>query len=258
MLKYQVWLQVVTRRQTSCDVCSCFQVTNGNIDHESTSCCNTTTSQAFYGGFHEGPTEALAPYCFAGCVSLCFKPTSHSVHCCIGSSNNTMPPTPNPEPTTPEPTTPEPTTTTTTPTTTTKPQPCTDCTCMPIWYGSYGSVKISKPGHHFCCSRSDSPAFDSCIYFLYYSMWCPTSCVAKCGDKYHCCKGSPRTTTTTTTRAPSICFPSKSSLNLKNGKSVTMSQLQVGDEVQTGRGIDVWLYNMRKILQLIILSHCSH
>ena len=44
------------------------------------------------------------------------------------------------------------------------------------------------------------------------------------------------TTTTTTTAAPSGggCFPSASKVKLKNGKSVMMSGLQIGDQVQTG------------------------
>ena len=156
----------MTRRQTGCDVCSCFEVAHGNIDHESTSCCNTTTNQAFYGGFYEGPIEALAPYCFAGCVSVCFKPTSHSVHCCMGQPNNTMPPTPTPVQTT---------MTTTTTTTTTRPEVCTDCICIPTWYGSYGSIKFSKPSHHYCCSNSDSRAFESAFKTsVYYSTLCPT------------------------------------------------------------------------------------
>ena len=31
------------------------------------------------------------------------------------------------------------------------------------------------------------------------------------------------------------CFPSTSRVNLVNGKSVTMSELKIGDKVQTGR-----------------------
>ena len=40
---------------------------------------------------------------------------------------------------------------------------------------------------------------------------------------YHCCNCS------------STCFPSEASLILENGKSVAMSQLQVGDKVETGK-----------------------
>ena len=43
------------------------------------------------------------------------------------------------------------------------------------------------------------------------------------------------TTTTTTTKTPSGgCFPSSGKVFHKSGKSVTMSELQIGDLVQTG------------------------
>ena len=46
------------------------------------------------------------------------------------------------------------------------------------------------------------------------------------------------TTTTTTTSAPSGggggCFPSNSEVKLEGGKSVKMSELEIGDLVQTG------------------------
>ena len=194
-------------------------------------CCNTTLSEAFYGGNYRGDIEPLAPYCWAGCVSVCLHTTYHSVHCCIGSPNTTMPPTP--EPTTPAPATPS---TTTKPTTTTTPEPCTDCTCMPVWYARYGSRKVSKPKYHYCCSRSDSseiyPRFRGTIDD--YSYYCSTMCVATCGDKYHCCEGIPTRTKAPGASSSSSCFPSSASVNLQNGKSVTMSDLQIGDKVQTG------------------------
>ena len=34
------------------------------------------------------------------------------------------------------------------------------------------------------------------------------------------------------------CFPSTSTVNLENGKTVTMSELQVGDKVQIGRSME--------------------
>ena len=37
------------------------------------------------------------------------------------------------------------------------------------------------------------------------------------------------------------CFPSTAKLNLKNGESVTMSELQVGDRVQTGKHVVTFL-----------------
>ena len=51
------------------------------------------------------------------------------------------------------------------------------------------------------------------------------------------------TTTTTTTRAPPPpsrgrgCFRSMAKIKLENGHLVTMSELQIGDRVQTGREI---------------------
>ena len=39
---------------------------------------------------------------------------------------------------------------------------------------------------------------------------------------------------------PPSCFPSESKVNLENGKSVTMSELNIGDRVQTG--ICAYLY----------------
>ena len=45
------------------------------------------------------------------------------------------------------------------------------------------------------------------------------------------------TTTTTTTPSPSSssgCFPSESRVKLENGKLVAMSELQIGDKIQTG------------------------
>ena len=43
------------------------------------------------------------------------------------------------------------------------------------------------------------------------------------------------TTTTTTPPPPPTCFPSTRLVNLENGKSVTMSELKIEDQVQTGR-----------------------
>ena len=72
------------------------------------------------------------------------------------------------------------------------------------------------------------------------------NCGSPCDDpKYSCCGGCTTipyrtTTTTTTTRAPppperpKFCFPSNAKVNLENGKSVTMSELKIGDLVQTG------------------------
>ena len=130
-------------------------------------------------------------------------------------------------------------TTTTTPTTTT----CPDCKCVPIRWGSYYSFWRDEDSS-YCCSRAATPEIDSGIFgvMLYYVVSvCPNMCYAKCGDTFHCCVGSPRTatttTTTTTTSPPSGggggCFPSTAKVQLKNGKSVKMSELQIGDRVPT-------------------------
>ena len=37
------------------------------------------------------------------------------------------------------------------------------------------------------------------------------------------------------------CFPSSATVSLENGKSVTMSQLQIGDQVQTGTDSQIYL-----------------
>ena len=52
---------------------------------------------------------------------------------------------------------------------------------------------------------------------------------------YRCCTCSPPSSSSDSGEG---CFPSFAKVNLENGKSVTMSELQVGDRVQTG--IDVW------------------
>ena len=74
----------------------------------------------------------------------------------------------------------------------------------------------------FCASISGQTAV-----LAYYCTTCPTTTTTA-------------TTTTTTTQAPSggsSCFPSAARVFLKSGKSVPMSELQVGDHVQIGRHI---------------------
>ena len=39
---------------------------------------------------------------------------------------------------------------------------------------------------------------------------------------------------------PKGCFPAASKVSLENGKSVTMSELQVGDKVKTGKALTVF------------------
>ena len=121
---------------------------------------------------------------------------------------------------------------------------CPDCTCKPVTYGSYFSLTLELESEHFCCDRSRTPEIGGGRRPVPdYSRSCPTMCVAKCGDNYHCCKGTP-----TVTKAPpasSVCIPSSARVSLENGKSVTMSDLQIGDKVQTGKGFS-FEYMIRK------------
>ena len=38
------------------------------------------------------------------------------------------------------------------------------------------------------------------------------------------------------------CFPSTAKINLENGNVITMSELQIGDRVKTGRKINFFIY----------------
>ena len=40
------------------------------------------------------------------------------------------------------------------------------------------------------------------------------------------------------------CFPSMAMVNLQQGKSVAMSEFQIGDQVQTGKGIVLLLLDL--------------
>ena len=68
-------------------------------------------------------------------------------------------------------------------------------------------------------------------------------------NRFHCCfcsgtattSTTTTTTTTTTTRPPpppppsKKCFPSTAKVKLESGKLVKMSELQIGDQIETGR-----------------------
>ena len=85
---------------------------------------------------------------------------------------------------------------------------------------------------------------------------CPDNCIASCDriNTYFCCfcdgesTTSTTTSTTTTTKPPppppakNKCFPSTARVTLKDGKTVTMSQLKIGDQVQTGMA-DCYFWN---------------
>ena len=93
---------------------------------------------------------------------------------------------------------------------------------------------------------------------------CPNNCIAYCArlESFHCClcdgdavPRPPPTTTTTTTAAPSGggggCFPSTARVSLENGESVTMSELQAGDRVQTGTDV-LFMYTFRIVKQKLV------
>ena len=89
-------------------------------------------------------------------------------------------------------------------------------------------------GKEYCCNMSTvSGSCDNC------GTRCPD---ATADTVFPCCTGCfvPPTITTTTTLAPpivleNICFPSTAQVNLENGKSVKMFELEIGDRIQTGR-----------------------
>ena len=61
--------------------------------------------------------------------------------------------------------------------------------------------------------------------------YCPQSYRCWMGWAAHCCFPSPQPEECQNKKE---CFPSTAQLILENGKSVAMSELQVGDRVQTG------------------------
>ena len=73
---------------------------------------------------------------------------------------------------------------------------------------------------HFCC---DCP--DDTILNDFANRKCRAVCTEDGGTTYECC------------HCPSGgCFSAKSTVKLDTGKEVTMSELQIGDKVQTGMG----------------------
>ena len=75
-------------------------------------------------------------------------------------------------------------------------------------------------------------------------------CVAHCEFTsetvtVHCCSGPPPTTPPPPSHPPPSgggCFPSTATVSLENRKQITMSNLQVGDRVRTGKGFNVTIY----------------
>ena len=103
-------------------------------------------------------------------------------------------------------------------------------------------------------------------------------CLARCSYGAYCCQFSGTTTrgagatfptfsttppltltTRTTTAAPapaptSSCFPSSARVQLRNGKSVTMSELQIGDHVLVGKEIFDLMFSVVCVCQCLCMG----
>ena len=114
--------------------------------------------------------------------------------------------------------------------------PSGECFCQDVFNGKL-------VGDVICCTKKGSalpPNDDESIAEKVSQ--CPSNqqCLAICFDNYpgvtnYCCSTiTTRTTTPPPPPGPS-CFPSTARVNLQNGKSVAMSELQIGDHVQAGK-----------------------
>ena len=109
---------------------------------------------------------------------------------------------------------------------------CPACTCIPLFYDSDGYLKPDEQSNYSCSKARFRQIFGISRTFNNYqgALSCPTECFADCGNTYHCCDTPPPPATTATEQ----CIPSTARVILDNGQSATMSQLQIGDRVQTG------------------------
>ena len=117
---------------------------------------------------------------------------------------------------------------------------CPVCVCTSVYHGSYGSLKANEQAN-YSCSKAHPPVIFgiSETFHQYYGVVnCPSLCYAKCGNTYHCCVAPPPP------QESENCFPSSARVLLENGKSVTMSELQIGDRVQTG--MNIWIFVLFK------------
>ena len=88
-----------------------------------------------------------------------------------------------------------------------------------------------------CNCGLETPGFEICC-----PCYCPCSWCRVTRGQERCCD-CPTTTTTTPPPPPPPppppsgggCFPSVAKVGLKNGEIIRMSDLQVGDQVQTGK-----------------------
>ena len=128
-----------------------------------------------------------------------------------------------------------------------------ECVCRKVFRAEW-------EGDPFCCYRpppeeripDEYPVENGDVpeaVSLYYSS--SRSCLATCnsndGIQGYCCSDDERVTTppptspTTTTKSSSgsSCFPSTAKIYLQSGKSVTMSELEVEDQVLAGKNSPV-------------------
>ena len=120
-------------------------------------------------------------------------------------------------------------------------QHCAQCFC----------VSLSQ-NTTYCGNRLEQSCEETFNHAAYFAL-CPEECHCVCGpietQTWHCCDidEAPRcppypplpTTTPPQTTTPEAdcdenCFPSAANVLLENGKTITMSELQTGDRVQTG------------------------
>ena len=98
-------------------------------------------------------------------------------------------------------------------------------------------------GDIYCCE--DPPSTQLGGYWPQTAQdQCNPPCLAACNNPanptitFHCCPAPPAPTTTPAPTPGVSCFPASARVNLDNGKSVTMAELQIGDHVQTGRRLN--------------------
>ena len=104
-----------------------------------------------------------------------------------------------------------------------------ECTCH---VGSWSGIEADSCPRNSLCPNGYgqlSQAIDSGCEF--------GDCIGECKTdgvtSYHCCHSCP-TPPPPPSSSGGGCFPSSATVSIENGKSISMSNLQVGDRVQTG------------------------
>ena len=95
------------------------------------------------------------------------------------------------------------------------------------------------------CYCKGAISYDPCTC-PYTDRWCTLACFNRDRNRNWQCSGTCR----------ADCFPSTAKVTLENGKSIKMSELQVGDRVQTGTDINTFQMTY-KCLQYFSLIHTS-